>query len=100
MTKFFVGQRVVLVRGLDLVSRAKNFGIQGRILRFADWPRGTVCANGNVTRIDCDTEVRWDGNGGGNAQNTLQLEPILPEGSAPSEYSFSELMDSLRETVK
>lgn len=28
-----------------------------------------------------------------------QLEPILPEGSAPSEFTFQQLMDSLQEVM-
>lgn len=28
-----------------------------------------------------------------------QIEPILPEGSAPSEYTFQQLMDNLQEVM-
>lgn len=39
-------------------------------------------------------------NGGRNfGPNEDQLEPILPEGAAPSVYTFQQLMDSLREVM-
>jgi len=31
--------------------------------------------------------------------STSQLEPILPEGSAPSEFTFQQLMDNLQEVM-
>lgn len=31
--------------------------------------------------------------------NTSRLEPILPEGSAPSEFTFQQLMDNLQEVM-
>lgn len=99
MSRFFVGQRVVLVRGFDFVTRADNFGIMGRISAFANLPKGARTFSG-TSPIDCDVEVVWDGDSpGARAQNTLQLEPILPEGHAPSVYSFEELMDKCRSGV-
>lgn len=95
MKALFVGQRVKVVR----VSQPKYFhklGICGRI---------TEIKSDNVVTIyglDCDPieACEIDGEKWEVGWMADQLEPILPEGSAPSEYSFSELMDSLRETVK
>ena len=101
MSKFFVGQRVRIVRA----TRPVNNGITGRIAWIKNIRSGEICPNGlpleRGREIDCwiilDSR-RHDGlKEGGNA--FWQLEPILPEGSAPSVYTFQQLMDSLQEAV-
>lgn len=83
MAKFFVGQMVKLVKAFD----PKKVGKEGRILDIfcerqstvAGWPVNCVC----------------DWTEPGYADHTDRLEPILPEGAQPSEFSFTELMDNL-----
>lgn len=99
MAKFFVGQRVKLVRTIDLVSRARNYGLEGRVVDFEEFPKGTLMRDGRPLRLDCDITVLWDGEAHPCSQHTLQLEPILPEGSAPSEFTFQQLMESLQEAT-
>lgn len=99
MTKFWVGQRVVLVRANDLVSRAKNYGKKGVITGFGDYPSGIIMANGQPLSINCDVAISWDGEDFGRAQNTGQLEPILYDGAQPIAESFEEMMGKLREGV-
>lgn len=88
MKALFVGQRV-RITGCSNPRVAHHVGKEGVVTSGSpDFPGHWVvddlkASNGKV--------IAWD---------PIRLEPILPEGSAPSEYSFSELMDSLRETVK
>lgn len=94
MSRFFVGQRVRLARPFY----PRNFGIVGRVLEFSNFPAGTRFLDGRIF-TDCDCRVVWDGDDLPCAQHTSQLEPILPEGHKPSEYSFEGLMDHLREVT-
>lgn len=95
MARFFVGQRVVLVRGRDFVSRAKSHGSLGVVSGLGFWGRGEWGIDGRM-EFDCNVTIKWDDYPGREYfQNTAQLEPILPEGAQPSEFSFSELMDNL-----
>lgn len=100
MAKFFVGQRVKLVSATTL----SNVGSQGVITHLGSWRPGDRLPIGEV--IDDgywpDVIVQWDGyvSYGGvridqGPSNTSRLEPILPEGAQPSEFSFTELMDNL-----
>lgn len=94
MSKFFVGQRVKVV---STENGAENvIGSEGVVNEIGcEW-----CSSlSPVIYSDDGVGVTINGNSTW-AFHPWQLEPILPEGSAPSEYSFSELMDSLRETVK
>lgn len=91
MSKFFVGQRVRLVRA----TRPENVGLEGRINRFEFTPRGTICRTGKPATIDCDCVVDYD-TAGDCCDHTSRLEPIIPEGAAPSELSYTELMDRLK----
>lgn len=95
MAKFFVGQRVVLVRGFDLITRAKHYGLTGHIVGFCNFPIGTPTFEGIALPFVGDVTIQWDGWVGRSTQNTNQIEPILPEGAQPSEFSFQELMGNL-----
>lgn len=93
MVKFFVGCKVKKVRG------KRNLGKTGRIL-FID----SNCIQGlnleiamDSPWIDNDDETRSILNLGWGKPE--QWEPILPEGHKPSEYSYEQLMDSLKEKV-
>lgn len=99
MAKFFVGQRV-------------------RILHSENWPElagkeGVVVGLNPDVSFDprCEVEVNpicWGGRRapyrgrfGANVFSPKRewLEPILPEGSTPSEFTFQQLMDSLQEAT-
>lgn len=94
MSKFFVGQRVRLVRS---VSGIVPIGSEGIVYSI-----GVVdCGGGDFG----DCLVKYPGYPSGFvvddcwAADFDQLEPILPEGSAPSEFTFQQLMDNLREVM-
>jgi len=91
MVSKFVGQRVRLVRP----HFPSNFGIEGRISAICYLPIGApVPGTFMRTAMESDCVVIWD-RGGISPQFLCQLEPILPEGAQPSEFSFAELMDNL-----
>src|SRR5690606_20710857 len=97
MAKLFVGCRV---RILWSNSWPELAGEEGRIIG---------CDMTNALGPDCEWEVAPDCWGtslaprlgirgaGRFAPSSSQLEPILPEGAAPSEYSYEELMDNLKQ---
>lgn len=88
MSKFFVGQRVRIV-GAEYSTFL--IGKETRIVGFENnaWDGQSYYSGWLTSAINKDgaTFVAKDG----------QLEPILPEGAAPSEYGFQELMDNLQE---
>lgn len=97
MSKFFVGQRVRILRSDgwpelagsegSIVSRCPDGGIRGK----SQWWVAPKQWGSHV--------APYPGTAGGGkfGPNESQLEPILPEGAAPSVYTFQELMDSLQE---
>lgn len=87
MSKFFVGQMVRLVKAYH----PENQGLEGRIVAMFD--ERESCIPG--WPINCVV----DAGASGDADHTDRLEPILPEGSAPSEYTFQQLMDNLQEVM-
>ncbi|MHC1670468.1 hypothetical protein ACODUO_15010 [Stenotrophomonas maltophilia] len=99
MSKFFVGQRVRILWSLGwpeisgyegvIVSEARDSGIHGR----SQWKVAPKQWG------ECVAPREGDAGGWIFAPGEDQLQPILPEGSAPSEYTFHQLMDSLREVV-
>lgn len=89
MKALFVGQRVRLTGATEPAAK-HHVGKCGRIVS-----RCTVYKD----HFDVDCALR-DANGDLLSWHANDLEPIVDAGSTPSEYSFSELMDSLRETVK
>lgn len=101
MSKFFVGQRVRILYSNCWPELA---GSEGRIIGFEapragiDDPHGEV---GVAPDMWGSSLAPWPGLNGGSwfYPNTSQLEPILPEGSAPSEFTFQQLMDNLQEVM-
>lgn len=95
-----MGQRVRILYSNNWPELA---GGEGRIVRFLA-PRAIDDFRGEV-------EVSPDAWGSSSAPHpglrdgawffpsTSQLEPILPEGSAPSEFTFQQLMDNLQEVM-
>lgn len=98
MAKFAVGMRVRLVKfqapsgGLPPIP----VGDCGVIIDFTTAESGDMTVRGDVLRMDCNCRVQFEF-GGFRASHTDNIEPILPEGAAPSIYSYQELMDKLRE---
>jgi len=100
MAKFFVGQRIRFVG----TTNPKNFGMEGRISSIGLWAYGDLlpCGSSYGSKQKSDLYVDWDGfivvDGGGYHSGPIEshrVEPILPEGAQPSEFSFTELMDNL-----
>jgi len=93
---FFVGQRVRLVRAVH----QENNGITGVITHIGPWRFGDKLPDGTFLgahSADCFLRLdypRHDGDTVG-PNKFEHLEPILPEGAAPSEFTFSELMENL-----
>lgn len=100
MAKFFVGQRVRLVVPQEPSpgSAPIQVGDQGVVRSLSFYPKGSRTRGGSVTVSDSDIQVEFLG-GGFRSTHTSRLEPILPEGSAPSEFTFQQLMDSLQEAT-
>lgn len=89
MKKLFVGQRVRLVGtwegfGDNPVGQeghiSKRGGTGARTRKEYDWT--VVTDSGRA--VQCDSH---------------EIEPILPEGAAPSEFTYQQLMDSVKEKV-
>lgn len=91
MAKFFVGQRV---RVVGSTSFPQLVGTECRVRKLD--ASAYVVAHDNHERGLVLTDILSPrGTGKHVAFDDHQLEPILPEGQAPSEFSFSELMDDL-----
>lgn len=95
MSKFFVGQRVRIIWSLAWPELA---GQEGRIIgadvsdavtNRSEWQVAPDSWGSDLCPYACPA--------GRFAPSSGQLEPILPEGAAPSEYTFHRLMDSLQE---
>lgn len=83
MSKFFVGQRVRVVSS----TRLPQFvGAETRIEGIDDHHRSPyiLALRRGVRRVRSSAQ---------------HIEPILPEGAAPSVYTFQQLMDELQEAV-
>lgn len=92
MSRFFVGQRVRIKYSLTWPELDGTEGViqgfdDGDLLVAPDSWGSEVCPY-----PDIDTEQYF-------APYPEQVEPLLPEGSMPSEFSFHELMDKLKESV-
>ena len=96
MSKFFVGQRVKLVRAFDGVSPSAQKG-EGFFYGYGITDAGFVFPDGFVNPSQCDCYVVWDGLPGPHSQHTDQLEPILPEGHRAGDYSLSQLLDRCKQ---
>lgn len=96
MVTWFIGQRVRVVRPND----TRNMGITGNITNLGFWKDGDILPCGSIYEghiADCVIHFDRESAQGFIDQpaHTSQLEPILPEGAQPSEFSFTELMDNL-----
>lgn len=93
MSRFFVGQRVLLARPYY----PQNAGKTGRIRGFCE-VQMTFGGIGDclVDWDDGDRDGCTGRDGFRHWTASHQLEPIQPSGAAPSEYSFTELMDRCR----
>lgn len=103
MAKFAVGMRVRLVQSL----LRENVGCEGVVTHIGNWVGGDTLPNGNRLQqgnsvdlfilwarpllYSCGKMIKH------GSSSSWKVEPILPEGAAPSIYSYQELMDKLRE---
>ena len=71
MSRFYVGQRVRLVKPFN----PDSYGLTGTIKFFRHTPKGTLCMNG-VTPIDGDCVVLYDGKSRPSLEHTSRIEPI------------------------
>lgn len=96
MSKFFVGQRVRIVRAKTAIE---CIGREGRIIGPLCVARNRKCGiwEGFPTEVDGIGHI--DPEGMSYVFRPEYLEPILPEGSAPSEFTFQQLMDNLQEVM-
>lgn len=95
MSKFFVGQRVKLVRAFDCVSPSTQHA-EGFFYGYGITDAGFVFPDGFVNPSECDCYVVWDGLPGPHSQHTDQLEPILPDGHRAGDFTnVQDLLDSL-----
>lgn len=90
MSRFFVGQRVRVARLITpyVAEDEATLGKEGVV-------NETACTD-MFDRIAVGVTIN------GDAEWCFlpeELEPILPEGAAPSEFSYPELMDKLRSGV-
>lgn len=96
-----IGTRVKKVRGAyNVDSTGIVVDHNPSVLEF--WRRRGFSVDIAV-RHDCSWISVFNGTtqpaGSKCVTDSAEWEPILPEGSAPSEFSYWELMDNLRETV-
>ncbi len=95
MSSFFVGQRVRIV-WVHLERNASMVGREGRIIEISDRdPKMTI----HGLDISPIRTVVNDGMRTSYGYAADQLEPIIPDGAKPSEFSYQELMDRCREGV-
>lgn len=96
MAKFFVGQKVRLVRA----QYEKNLGAEGVITHMGPWGEGELLPIG-LTLVGGTTDVivNWTrplkyttGVLKHGPCLSINLEPILPEGAQPLGYSFEQMM--------
>ncbi len=100
MSRFFVGQRVKLVRACDGVSPSDRQA-EGAFYGYGITEAGFVFPDGFVNPNECDCYVSWDGLPGPYSQHTNQLEAILPDGHRASYFAnVIDLLDSLKRTQR
>lgn len=93
MSKFFVGQRVRIVRADTAIE---CIGREGRVIGVPRVARNRKIGYWEGVPTEVDGIGRIDHHGRTYVFKTDYLEPILPEGSAPSEFTFQQLMDNLQ----
>lgn len=102
MVSLFVGQRVRLRSS----AASENIGREGVVLAIGMWGHLDILPDGVVLEYPgkwVDTYVKWDypilTTNGCTVKDcgveSFRIDPILPEGAQPSEFSFTELMDNL-----
>ncbi|MCU1053275.1 hypothetical protein JAK47_01780 [Stenotrophomonas maltophilia] len=95
MSKFFVGQRVRVVKPLN---PRLTPGLEATIIAIGQFDG--KYPGGEIRPGECKLDIwRIKAPSGDWVATFDQLEPILPEGSAPSEFTFQQLMDNLQEVM-
>lgn len=93
MAKFFVGQRVRLVRPFF----PENAGCTGTIMEFSDSDSIHLYRRFRGVSINC--LVRFDGEYKSYGQHTDQLEPLAPPHIPGSWEAIEQLLPNIREGV-
>lgn len=98
MNRFFVGQRVRIVR-----SVGGHAGKIGRISHIGYWKKGDILPSGRPLGLSisgfADTYVVHDV-GSHAPASSENLEPILPEGHKAGDFAnVRDLLDSLKQWV-
>ena len=75
MAKFYVGQRVKLVYDVEA-----SCGVEGRIVEFVFFKKGTESRSGDILPWDADCTVQYDDDGEYYTESTHRLEPIVDDG--------------------
>lgn len=96
MAKFFVGQRVRVVHS-DYVPEC--IGLEARVVGPLEHCLRSSGEEWDGYPIEVDGIGTRSPRGGRLVFPSSYVEPILPEGSAPSEFTFQQLMDSLQEAT-
>ena len=94
MSKFFVGQRVRIV-GAD--TAIECIGREARVIGVLHVAHNRKIGFWEGLPVEVDGIGHFNSRGWPYVLRPDYLEPILPEGSAPSEFTFQQLMDSLQE---
>lgn len=100
MSRFYVGQRVRLVRSSPirhLVRHPIPLGTEGRIVALRFQPAGTPVVGGGFLFRDSDVVVDYQGDR--RSGHTDQLEPITPPHVAGSWEVIEQLLPNIREGV-
>lgn len=96
MSKFFVGQRVRIV-GAD--TSMECIGREARVIGVLRVARNRKTGSWEGLPVEVDGIGHFNSSGGPYVFRPEYLEPIPPEGSAPSEFTFQQLMDNLQEVM-
>lgn len=91
MVSIFVGQRV-RVKWVESRENLFLVGMSGRVTEKREFDGEETIYGLDISRIE---KVLKKGQVFHIGFFSEQLEPILPEGAQPSEFSFTELMDNL-----
>lgn len=88
MAKFFVGQRVRII-GCEMAAGKCHVGKEGVIVTRCPVYDDSWDVD-SARKVPDGRLISW---------HEDNLQPILPSGAAPSEYSFAELLDECRRIV-
>lgn len=98
MAKYKVGQRVRII-WVNLPDNKHLIGVESHITSVTEnvpWSDTSRYYGTDEPGYKLAVKICNEGRGYWTAD---QLEPILPDGASPSEYSYEELLEQLKEGV-